>query len=188
MRQSLHFLHPHPWHNSWSFQASRSTCPQLQTSLFPLFLVLQRGEGALAQPGAVCAHTTSAPLEQPEHLPPDWQGRTGRDLPGDLSSITNPVADKLSASCRLRPSKVRADQSSTHSLLWHSTACILGGAPKTCLRQPKICPSIGLWKGHICRAAQEESREGKGNTVQWPKKVERTSNESDQIHCLNGAP
>lgn len=88
-----------------------------KTSLFPLVLVLQRAEEALAAAKcSVCSHHVSP--SQAARIPhlTDREGQE-QDLPGDLSSMANPVADEHSASCRLRPSNVRAEQSFTYSLL-----------------------------------------------------------------------
>lgn len=87
-----------------------------KTSLFPSVFGAPEGWGSSGCSQGWCQPPSSS--QNTSHL----TAREGqeRDLPGDLSSITNPVADKHSASCRLRPSKVRANQRFTHSLLWHT--------------------------------------------------------------------
>lgn len=136
--------------------------------LFSLCFWCSRGLRELwLQPSAVCAHTMSAPLKQPEHLIPDWQGRTRRDLPGDLSSITNPVAAKHSASCRLRPSKVRVDQSSTHSLMWHSLGaqhCLYfwGTHLTPALDNPKSAPALGYGEAISAELLRKKAGKEKG--------------------------
>lgn len=136
------------------------------------------------QPSAVCAHTMSAPLEQPEHLTlTDREGQE-RDLPGGLSSITNPVADEHSASCRLRPSGLRWGQIKASHIpccdtYRPSTACIFGDHPKPALANPKSSPALGY--GEATSAELPRKKVGKGKGVQCSGQRRRKEQAMNQI-------
>lgn len=176
MRQSLHFLHPHPWHNSWSFQASRNTRPRFQNFSFSSVFVLQRAEGApAAAKGSVCSHRVSP--SQAARTAHTWQGSTGRDLPGDLSSIPNPVAD-------LHPQRwgqIKAPHVPCCDTQPGAPALplFLGGHPKPALDNPQSAPALGY--GKATSAELPRKKVGKEKGIQCSGQRRRKEQAMNQI-------
>lgn len=139
-----------------------------KTSLFPLFWVLQRAEGALAAAkSGVSSHCVS---NRTAHtwLPGKDKNRTFLGICHPLQILWQTSTQPLADLDPQRGGQIKA--SHIPCCVWHtgwgpSTACILGGTSKTCLSQPKICPSLGY--GEATSAEMPGKEVGKWKGTQW---------------------
>lgn len=133
----------------------------LKTSLFPQFLALQRAEGAVAAAKcSVCSQHVSPPSSQNTSHLTNREGQEGTSLPGDLSSITNPVAD-------LHPQRwgqIKAPHIPCCDTQSGGPALpvFLGDHPKPALDNPKSALALGYGKATSAELPRKKAGKEKG--------------------------